>query len=122
MSLSDNFLNNFETSDNPKDLRLLTRYYANDLEKATLQIKKAMQNTNFVLINEDNYYNELLFEYKNQRVVISLYRVSLYETRVDMVVNTNYLFPLKRGIKIIDNLFKEIDHHLTLKYKGDHNG
>ncbi len=122
MALSDNFLNNFETSDNPKDLRLSTHYYANDLETTTFKIKSAMSNTEYVLMHEDNYYNELLFEYKNRRVVISLYRVSLYETRVDMTVNTNFILPLKRGVKIIDSLFKEIDKVLTLKYRGGRNG
>ena len=122
MAIADYFLNNFETSDNPKDKRLSTHYYSNDLERTTSLIKQAIAKTDYVLMNEDNYYNELLFDYKNKRVVISLYRVSLYETRVDITVNTNFILPLKRGVKIIDDFFKEIDKVLTLKYKGGYNG
>jgi hypothetical protein len=122
MALSDYFLNNFETSDNPKDKRLSTHYYTNDLERTTTLIKKAVESTCFVLTNEDTTYNELLLEFKNIRVVVTLFRVSLYETRVDMIVNTNYVLPFKRGIKIIDDLYKEFDKVLTLKYKGGYNG
>ena len=122
MALSDYFLNNFETSDNPKDKRLSTRYYTNDLERTTALIKKAVESSCFVLTNEDTTYNELLLEFKNIRVVVTLFRVSLYETRVDMIVNTNYVLPFKRGIKIIDDLYKEFDKVLTLKYKGGYNG
>ncbi len=122
MALSDYFLNNFETSDNPKDKRLSTHYYTNDLERTTALIKKAVESSCFVLTNEDTTYNELLLEFKNIRVVVTLFRVSLYETRVDMIVNTNYVLPFKRGIKIIDDLYKEFDKVLTLKYKGGYNG
>ena len=122
MALSDYFLNNFETSDNPKDKRLSTHYYTNDLERTTTLIKKAVESTCFVLTNEDTTYNELLLEFKNIRVVVTLFRVSLYETRVDMIVNTNYVLPFKRGIKIIDDLYKEFDKVLTLEYKGGYNG
>lgn len=122
MALSDYFLNNFETSDNPKDKRLSTHYYTNDLERTTTLIKKAVESTCFVLTNEDTTYNELILEFKNIRVVVTLFRVSLYETRVDMIVNTNYVLPFKRGIKIIDDLYKEFDKVLTLKYKGGYNG
>jgi hypothetical protein len=122
MALSDYFLNNFETSDNPKDKRLSTHYYTNDLERTTTLIKKAVESTCFVLTNEDTTYNELLLEFKNIRIVVTLFRVSLYETRVDMIVNTNYVLPFKRGIKIIDDLYKEFDKVLTLKYKGGYNG
>ena len=121
MGLSDYFLNNFETSDNPKDKRLTTHYYTNDLERTTSLIKKAIDSTSFVLTNEDKTYNELLLEFKNIRVVVTLFRVSLYETRVDMIVNTNYLLPFKRGVKIIDGLYKVFDKVLTLKYKGGQN-
>lgn len=122
MAIADYFLNNFETSDNPKDVRLTTHYYSNDLERTTSLIKQAMTATDYVLTHEDNYYNELLYEYKNKRVVISLYRVSLYETRVDMTVNTSYILPFKRGVKVIDEIFKVLDKVLTLKYKGGRNG
>ena len=121
MALSDYFLNNFETSDNPKDKRLSTHYYSNDLERTTSLIKYAVENTCFVLTNEDTTYNELLLEFKNIRVVVTLFRVSLYETRVDMIVNTNYLLPFKRGIKIINDLYTQFDKVLTLKYKGGQN-
>ncbi len=121
MGLAEYFLNNFETSDNPKDKRLSTHYYTNDLERTTYLIKKAVDSTCFALINEDTTYNELLLEYKNIRVVVTLFRVSLYETRVDMIVNTNYFLPFKRGIKIINDLYKEFDKVLTLKYKGGQN-
>lgn len=121
MSLHDYFTNHFETSDEPKDQRLKSHYYNNDYQKTQDIISETLKTYNLNLINVDNNYNEMLFENKKIKLIVTLSKISLYETRVDLTINTSYLLPFKRNIKIIDELYLALDKKLTLKHRGSHN-
>ena len=118
MALSEFFLNNFETSDNALDQRLKPNYYNNDYHTTQHLITSCLNQVGFKMINVDNYYHEMLFEYKRIRVIVILNEMSLYDIRVDMKINAKYVLPLKRPIKIIAKLYEILDRKLTLKYLG----
>ena len=105
MALSEFFLNNFETSDNALDQRLKPHYYNNDYHTTQHLITSCLNQVGFKMINVDNYYHEMLFEYKRIRVIVILNEMSLYDIRVDMKINAKYVLPLKRPIKIIAKLY-----------------
>lgn len=118
MAIGDMFLNHFETSDNPKDTRLKSHYYGNDYQNTQNAISTVFQSSGYKLINVDNKYNEMLFEQKKIKITVAICKVSLCETRVDLIINTSYIFPLGRGMKIVDELYRQLDKKLTLKQRG----
>lgn len=121
MAIHDFFLNHFETSDEPSDRRLLSHYYNNDYQTTQNKISIAFQEYGLKLVNVDNTYNEMLFENRKIKLIVTLREISLYEIRVDLTINTSYLLPMKRGIKIVEQLYLALDKKLTLKYKGASN-
>lgn len=121
MGLHDFFLNHFETSDEPRDRRLVSHYYNNDYQTTQNKISVAFQEFGLKLIHVDNTYNEMLFENRKIKLIVTLRQMSLYEIRVDLTINTTYLLPMKRGIKIVEQLYQSLDRKLTLKYKGASN-
>lgn len=121
MALHEFFLNHFETSDNPSDKRLTSHYYNNDYQNTQNMISVAFKEFGLRLINVDNNYNEMLFENKKIRLIVTLNIISLYETRVDLTINTSYILPFKRGIKIVEQLYLALDKKLTLKHRGNIN-
>lgn len=118
MALEDYFLNNFETSNNPKDKRLCSRYYGNDYYATQNTISSVFNNAGFKLKYVDNNYHEMLFESKKAQVIVTLSEMSMYEIKVDIKINTSFIFPMKRGVKMIDQLFTMLDKRLTLKFRG----
>lgn len=118
MSFSDNFRNSFETSNNDSDMRLRTHYYGSDLENTKNTISRVLQNNGFHLIHVDNVYNEMLLRSKKEELIISLVEQSMYETAVNIKINTKYLISFARGKKTIDQVYQLLNKQLTLKQKG----
>ena len=121
MGLAEYFLNDFETSPVAKDQRLLSHTYSNDYNTVQNAASDAFKQVGIKLINVDNNYHEMLFEYKKSMIILTLIELSLYEVRVDIKVNTKYLLAFKRPIKLIDKLYELLDKRLTLKHKGGSN-
>ena len=118
MAISDLFKNNFETRDVTQDPRLRCHYYGNDYQTCQNAISSAMSGIGYKVMGVNEKYLEMLFESKKAQAIITLTKVSLYETRVDIKLNTHYLIPLGRGLKHIEEIYANIDRRLTLKYKG----
>lgn len=118
MGLAEYFLNDFETSNNPSDRRLCSRYYNNDYYMVQNTISSVFNSAGYKLMHVDNNYHEMLFQSKKAQLIVTLSEMSMYEIKVDIKINTTFFIPLKRGVKIIDELYNLLDRRLTLKFKG----
>ncbi len=118
MALSDFFLNDFETSAKAEDSRLLPHIYQNDYYAVQNTISDKLKQVGMQLLNVDNTYHEMLFEYKKATIVFTLSELGMYEIEVNIKINTHYLLPFKRPIKMISQIYEILDHSLYLKNKG----
>ena len=118
MAISDLFKNSFETNDTPSDQRLKCHYYGNDYLVCQNAVSSVMSGLGYKVMNVNEQYLEMLFESKFAQAIITFSKISLYETCIDIKMNTHYFLPLKKGINHIDEIYSLLDRRLTLKYKG----
>ena len=112
MKIKDYFSNEFETQDFHTNDLLKTHYYKADLRKATLEFKEVMHALGFELLEELEEYHEMHY-YKNQiEVIASIYSESYFKQGIDFKVNTSFIFPRGRGLKMIEKIYASLNQRL----------
>lgn len=116
MKLSDFFSNSFETTDQIEDERLKTRVYDNTYLEVRNAIISVCSQLKLTVSHVDDTFQELLINGKKYELILTCFSNSYYETTVDIKIITRYLISCGRGIKHIDEFYKEINR--KLRYRG----
>lgn len=113
MGLADFFSNDFQTSDNHSNHVLKTRYYRGDYNKIKSEIIDVSNRMGFVVEEVNDDYKEIRVENRRQEMIFNVFSISYFEQAVDIKVNTRYIIACGRGLKLIENFYKELSKNLT---------
>lgn len=122
MKLGDYFKNHFETHDNSEYPELCSRYYRARLEDAIKVIKDLVEKNNDKLIDENEYYNEYLFQSPKYSCTAKITVITPVEVGIDFNISTYSIIGMGKGIKYIKEFYEFIDSRLSFKgsslYRG----
>ena len=122
MKFTDNFKKNFETSDNSYIPELSTRYYRAKDYEGMEAIKEMIREISATIMDENEYYLEILFEKSDFACTSKVTAISVMEIAIDFNITTFNLIGLGKGIKLIKSFYDMLDKKLTLKGVGLYRG
>ncbi|MBR2891762.1 MAG: hypothetical protein IKC22_05285 [Bacilli bacterium] len=113
MGFSDFFSNDFETSNNHSNNRLKTRHYRGEYNKVKAAVIVACGVLNLEVQEVNEEYHEIRCDNRKQEMIIDIFSNSYFDQAVDVKVNTRYLLPCGRGIKLIEEFYSLLDKALV---------
>lgn len=115
MGFKDYFYNDFETSDNTSNKELLTHYYRDTYDRVKAEIVNYAKHHDYQVTSINDDFGEIYLNHKRHDLIITLVKLSMMEISVDIKATTYYLIGLKRGIKVIKELYQHLDRNLSFK-------
>ena len=113
MAISDFFSNDLETSNKHKNHKLVTRHYRGDYLKVKNEVMFACSKLGLEFREEIEEYHELRFDNRKQEMIIEIFSNSYFDQSIDIKLNTRYLIPFGRGLKLIESFYALLDKALT---------
>ena len=122
MKFGDYFKKNFETTDNSEYKELETRYYRAKLEDGMQALKEMISEVKARIIDENEYYQEILFETAQYSCTAKVTATTPVEIAVDFTITTFNFIGMLKGMKYIQSFYEIMDKKLTFKgtalYRG----
>ncbi len=113
---------NFETSDNSTYKELETRYYRAKLEDGMEALKEMISEVKAMVIDENEYYQEILFETPQYSCTAKVTATTPVEIAIDFTINTFNFIGMGKGLKYIQSFYVILDKKLPFKgtclYRG----
>lgn len=118
MRFKDYLANEFETSEHHYIPSLRSRYYSVRGEQAMDAVRSLAKKMNAVIKYVDNERQEIIFETSRFSATATITSISYTVTAVDFIVVTNFILPLGRGKKILEEIYFELDKMIPFKNVG----
>lgn len=118
MSIKDYLTNIVETSERNISNELRTRYYSNDLRRAKTAVRNVINKNKFTIVSDNDEFNEIFIQQTNFHMMITLFKISPFETAVDIKTQTYSFIGMGKPKKIIMSFFNDLNKELNLKGLG----
>ena len=115
MKFWDYFKNHFETHDHSEYPELCSRYYRARIEDAISAIKELVVKNNDKMVDENEYYNEYLFQSPKYSCTAKITVITPVEVGIDFNIYTYSILGMGKGIKYIKEFYDYLDSNLSFK-------